>query len=243
MIMPHPIYQQMIVEMIHPFRSILSIRRRYQRRDTPPVSLCCILVENIFNQHICTWLCIQNLYNRIYLLCLYNSSLHNLIIHYNYLYCCHKTKVKLYIVQTPSVVYQQKISEMVYPFRPPLLYISRRYQRWYTLSDPSVVYQQNISEMVYPFRPPLLYISRRYQRCYTPSDPLCCILVEEISVMVYPFRPPSGTHQQLMSVNPRANRPNDVMMRLIRKQGLCHLFLQFRLVTTSCNITMATVRC
>ncbi len=179
MIMPHPIYQQMIVEMIHPFRSILSIRRRYQRRDTPPVSLCCILVENIFNQHICTWLCIQNLYNRIYLLCLYNSSLHNLIIHYNYLYCCHKTKVKLYIVQTPSVVYQQKISEMVYPFRPPLLYISRKYQRWYTSSDticcilvehirdgisfqtPSVVYQQKISEMLYPFRPSLLYISRR----------------------------------------------------------------------------------
>ncbi len=33
-------------------------------------------------------------YTAIYFLGLYNSSFHNLIIHYTNLYCCHTTKVR-----------------------------------------------------------------------------------------------------------------------------------------------------
>ncbi len=36
---------------------------------------------------------LSNLHIPIYFLGLYNSSVHNLIIHYTYLYCCHTTKV------------------------------------------------------------------------------------------------------------------------------------------------------
>ncbi len=54
----------------------------------------------LFNQHICT---------PMYGLGLYNSSFHNLNIHYTNLYCCHTTVVKIKMIEHLKMVHVKQL--------------------------------------------------------------------------------------------------------------------------------------
>ncbi len=59
------------------------------------IKLMDVLIIYIIRTYLCTCGFVFKMYTSLStFLCVYNSSLHNLIIHYTNLYCCCTTKVK-----------------------------------------------------------------------------------------------------------------------------------------------------